>query len=460
MTPRQSDMVQAAVAAPQGPWILKREPAFMAAAAPSPPAAHGPPAEGQPVVLLATTTWWAFPARIAMACAARGMIVDAICGRGHPLLKTAAIRSNFAYDALEPMRALADAITGSGAAIVVPCDDRARTHLHLLHARTQDPAVRGVIETSLGDPGSFPILQERAALIACARALGIAAPETLRVETPAALDEALERIGLPAVLKVDGTWGGLGVCVVRTRAQAQEKFARLSRRLSFARMGKRLLFDRDAFHVRPWFEKAQPRLCLQRYVPGRPANSVSACLDGEILGTVCVEALELQWTHGASSVVRIIDNAQMSDAAARVARQLKLSGIFGLDFLLDESTGNAHLVEMNARATPLTHLVLGEGRDLIGAIGRIAGLQAVAAPARVTDRDVIAYFPQALHTAPDSPWLDQGFHDVPWEDPDLVKELLKPPRPDRGLLATALRGLRRLPQKRGGIAIHRVMDVT
>jgi hypothetical protein len=450
--------MRSAIAGLQGPDIVQRDNAFMDSAMPIPAPGYGQATRARPVVLIASTTWWAFPARIAMACAARGMDIAALCGPGHPLLKTAATARNFTYGALTPLRALQRAITASGACLVVPCDERARAHLHRLHGRTTDQAVRRVIENSLGDPGFFPVLEDRTALIACARDLGIAAPETLRVDSPQALEDAIGRLGLPSVLKVDGTWGGFGVCVVHTRAEARDTWARLSRRLSFARAAKRLLVDRDAHHLRPWFEHAAPKLCLQRFQQGRPANSISACLDGEILGTVCAESLVLQRPHGASSVVRIIDGTQMADAAAKLAKHLKLSGVFGLDFLIDETTGRAYLVEMNARATPLTHLAFGAGSDLIGAIGHIAGLPAMADPERVTDRDVIAYFPQAWHSAPASPWLQQGFHDVPWEDPGLLRELLKKPRPDRGLLATALRAWR--GRVAGGAARNRMMDVT
>jgi hypothetical protein len=444
----------------QGPETVTRRPAFLDNPSALPQSVRAQNGLLRPVVLIASTTWWAYPARIAMACAARGMDVDAVCGPGHPLLKTKATRRHFPYGALEPLRALGHAICSSRATLVVPCDERVRSHLHLLHARTTDPETRRVIEASLGDPTCFPILEDRVSLIECARALGISAPETVRVDTPAQLDAAIDALGLPSVLKVDGTWGGLGVCAVRTRSQAHERFAAMSRRLSFGRAAKRLLVDRDAFSLQPWFERAKPRLCLQRYAPGQPANSISACLDGEILGTVCAVSVELQRPHGASSVVRIVDNPAMSEAAVKLARHLKLSGVFGLDFLVDERTGDTQLVEMNARATPLTHLALGPGRDLIAALGHIAGLPSLADPVRVTDRDVIAYFPQACHTAPDSPWLQAGFHDVPWEDADLLKELLKQPRPDRGLLARLLRTLRRGTEAAGAVSINRMMDVT
>jgi hypothetical protein len=444
----------------QGCRGVKREMAVEQAAAPLPhrPRLHA--GAGRPVVLIASTTWWAFPARIAMACAARGMDVDAICGPGHPLLKTASLRRRYPYGALRPLRALAAAIASSGATIVLPCDERARAHLHLLHARSTDAAIRQVIEASLGNPAQFPILDDRTALIECATALGIAAPKTVRVDTPAALMDGLARLGLPAVLKTDGSWGGLGVAVVRSAAQADLQFARLSRPLSLRRALKRLFVDRDAFHLHPFLTREKPRVCLQRFAPGRPANSVSACLDGEILGTVCAEAVLLQRPNGASSVVRIIENAQMCEAAAKLARHLRLSGIFGLDFLIDERTGHVLLLEMNARATPLSHLALGPGRDLIGALGHLAGLPTLADPVRVTDRTVIAYFPQALHTAPGTPWLTEGFHDVPWDDPVLTAELMRQPRPDRGLLASLLRLLRRGAGAEGRLATSCMMDVT
>ncbi len=428
-----------------GPRCVNREQALSADAVswPRTAAAHSLP--GRPVVLIASTAWWAFPARIAMQCAARGLSVAAICGRGHPLAKTAAVQRHFRYGAARPLRALAAAIQASHASMVIPCDDRALLHLHRLHATTQDAALRLVIERSLGDPSAFAVLDDRAALGARARDLQIDAPETVPVENAEKLDAAIDKLGLPAVLKVDGTWGGFGVAIIRTRAQAREHFLRLSRPISFGRALKRLLVDRDAFHVLPWLERKSPRVSLQAYVPGTPANSVSVCQDGAILSTVCAEAVSVQRPLGASSVVRIIAHPAMAKAAEKLARDLKLSGVFGLDFLLDEATGTAHLLEMNGRATPLTHLSFGIGRDPVGAIAQIAGSLCIDAPPSVTDRDVIAYFPQAWHTAPDDRWLSDGFHDVPWEDPALLKELLRLPWPDRGWLAS----LRRLfPQPR------------
>ena len=86
---------------------------------------------------------------------------------------------------------------------------------------------------------------------------------------------------------------------------------------------------------------------------------------------------------------------------------------------------------MNPRCTPLSHLQLGAGRDLVGALwAQLAGQPPQATPP-VTLNDIIAYFPQALTTK--SEFLQSGYLDTPRDEPDLVQDLLQP-WPDRSLL--------------------------
>ena len=87
--------------------IVNREQAVAANTASRPRGALASGPSARPVVLIASTAWWAFPARIAMECAARGLSVVSLCGRGHPLLKSAAVQRHFRYGALRPLRALA-----------------------------------------------------------------------------------------------------------------------------------------------------------------------------------------------------------------------------------------------------------------------------------------------------------------------------------------------------------------
>jgi len=143
-------------------------------------------------------------------------------------------------------------------------------------------------------------------------------------------------------------------------------------------------------------------------------------------------------------VVRVIDNPQMLLAAERLADRLGLSGFFGLDFMLEEATGLPYLIEMNPRCTPLCHLQLGPGRDLIGALSAQLSGQPLQQTPAVTENDTIAYFPQAWHWHGDAELLKSSFQDVPWEEPELVKELFRLQWPDRSLLARVSDRLRHM----------------
>lgn len=414
-----------------------------------------PRSSGPRTVLLTSTCWWPFAARIAMRFAALGWRTEALCPRGHPLRATQAVTRLHDDAPLRPIEALAAAIAGASPDLIVPCDDRAFAYLHLLHCRADagGSAASLAIARSLGRPDSYAVAERRSDLIRIAREEGIRAPETRTVAGPEDLHATIADFGLPVVLKVDGTWGGSGVIVARTRTEAERAWRALARRLDMGRALKRLLVDRDPYHVRPWLTRQAPRVSVQRFVHGRPANSIAACWNGEVLANIEVEVLLAHDPLGASDVVRAIAQPDMVHAAERVIGRLGLSGFCGFDFVIEDGTSDAHLIEMNPRATPICHLALGPRHDPVAAL--VARLEGASPPdaATITSNPVIAFFPQASHYAPDSELLSSGYHDVPWDDPELVRELRRLPYPQRGGLARLLARLRRGPRRDATIAL-------
>ena len=380
-----------------------------------------------------------------MAFAAIGHRVEAICPAHHPLSKTKAVRTLYRYGAFRPISSLAKAIRLSEPALIVPCDDRAIAHLHELHAASRHTSVAtaAVIERSLGCADSFAIANRRADLIAIARSECIQAPEMMRVSTEDELKAAIDTIGLPAVMKVDGTWGGLGVKLVHSLSEANRALELLSRPISVGRALKRIVVDRDSFSVLPCVSGLRPVVNIQRFVSGTPANSAVACWNGEVLACISVAAVRTRGAQGASTVVRVLNHPGMLEASVKLVRRLGLSGFCGFDFLLDEATGAAHLIEMNARTTPISHLPLAEGRNLVTALAtQLDGIAAIS-PTPAILQDVIAFFPQAWLLEPNSDLLQSGYHDVPWSEQGLVRELMKLPWPERSLPARLLSRLRR-----------------
>jgi len=181
----------------------------------------------------------------------------------------------------------------------------------------------------------------------------------------------------------------------------------------------------------PWWRGSKPAVSVQSYIQGHPANCAVVCWQGTVLAGIAVEVVSSEGLTGPASVVRVVDNQDMMTAAERIARRLGLSGFFGLDFVIQDGTNEVFLIEMNPRCTPLCHLQLGKGRDLVGALyAQLSGLPLRDNPP-VTENDLIAYFPQAW--ASKSELLESSFQDIPQDEPDLVKELLSP-WPDRTLL--------------------------
>jgi hypothetical protein len=273
-------------------------------------------------------------------------------------------------------------------------------------------------------------------LLKIARDAGIRTPETHLIADFGDLKRWHSEQSFPWVLKVDGTTGGSGVRIVDTLAEAQGYFTDLRRSLGLPRLMKRLTAERDPFLAGQWWEnrRVQPGVVVQSFIRGYPANCAVVCWKGEVLAGVGCEVLKTQWPSGPANVIRVVENAEMMDAAATVARRLGLSGFFGLDFMIEDGSGTAYLIEMNPRCTPLCHLRLGIGRDMIGSLSTQLTGTASTEPVSITENPLIAYFPQALLRS--SEFLSSSYHDVPEGEPELIQELL------RAALLPLNRGLR------------------
>ncbi len=401
-----------------------------------------------PKVLLTDTNRWALAARLAIALTEADCQVSAICPTpGHALLKTRAVQRTFAYNGLRPLESLAAAIETVEPDIIIPSCDRGVEHLHELYARAQSGGPAGsklaaLIERSLGSPASHATVSSRYDLLALAREEGVRVPNTSRVNTPEELEGWQARESFPWVLKVDGTWGGGGVKMVHSPDDVQQSLTQLARMFRLSRAIKRVIVNRDAFGLRPWWNRSHHAVSAQSYIQGRPANCAVVCWKGRILGGIAVEVVSSDGLTGPANVVRVVDNAEMMFAAERIAGRLGLSGFFGLDFMIEEGSGAAYLIEMNPRATPLCHLRLGKGRDMAGALQAQLADQPYREIPPATENELIAYFPQALNS--DSELMQSCFQDIPQGEPELVQEL-RQPWPDRTLLFRLFNRVKRKP---------------
>jgi hypothetical protein len=388
--------------------------------------------ESQPRVLLCATMWWTASARLATAFLRHGCRVSAVCPPGHPLRFVTGIESIYPYKLLNSVGSLKAAIHAARPSLIVPCDDGAVWQLHELH--TNEAELRPLIEHSLGAKEAYPTIQRRADVLQTAVELGIRVPFTQTVNSVEDLKGWC--LDAPAVLKIDGTWGGEGVTIVRSQSEAIGGFRSAFGVTKACIAWKRFLINRHPLALWSWRRRKSSSITIQEFIPGRPATTMFACWQGEVLASVTVEVLASRGAIGAATIVRLVQNEEIDSASRLLARKFMLSGFHGLDFILEEGTGAAYMLELNPRATQLGHLNLPSQGDLAGVLAAKLSNEPVCPPAPedCIPGNTIAFFPQALNWNLKSVYLRDAYHDIPWEEPALVQELMRVSWPDRQVL--------------------------
>ncbi|HTW34526.1 MAG TPA: ATP-grasp domain-containing protein [Rhizomicrobium sp.] len=375
-------------------------------------------------ILLYATMNWPSAARYAAGFVAADAEVHAACPDNAHVRLSRYVTKTHAYRPLTPLRSLRRAIAASAPDLVVACDDRAVSHLVGLHAAEMKKSgvpstVARIIARSLGKPENYARVVSRYGSLEEIRDRGVRVPDTLPMASETDIDHGLLALGLPVVIKSDGSWGGEGVAVARTREEAHAAWRKLAYAPSRLRSLARALRREDAHFILAALKPSAPPVCMQRFIPGRPAASAFAAYNGKIVALFHYDVLVADATIGPPNVIRRVDDAEMDKAARIVAERFQLSGLHGLDFIRDEE-GKVHLIEINPRATQGGTLPFGDGRDLPAALAQTLTDRPVGRRSAI-GTDVVAFFPREMRRDPASPYLREGYHDIPRDDPAVLR---------------------------------------
>jgi carbamoylphosphate synthase large subunit len=388
----------------------------------------------QPSVLIVAAKWWPLSARLAAALHRYGCNVSAVCPARHPLTYVSGVRQIYRYRGIFSLSSARRALLECRPDVVIPCDDGVVAQLHALHKL--EPSLRPLIERSLGPPDSFTIVASRHRLLSAATELGIRVPRTRRVEKTEDLVKWHEDVASIAVLKVDGESGGNGVRISHSLSESRDAYRELRAPCSSVTAWKRLAIDGDPLSL--WARRKQRarEVTIQEFIPGRPANSMLVCWRGELLSLVSVAVVAAEGPTGAASIVRVIQNERMKKAAELLVSRLNLSGFYGLDFIMEYGTGMPYLIEMNPRSTQLGHIEIAGVGSLAGVLSSALGGVPRPQVQNPIIGNTIALFPQALAAGEACrPYVDASYHDAPYDEPRLLRELMLKSWPQRRWIA-------------------------
>jgi hypothetical protein len=328
--------------------------------------------------------------------------------------------------------------------LVIPCDDLAvqlLQHLSVAHEGARatggqlrvdvPPSVRETLLRSLGDPRGYATRNSRALARKAAASLGIGTPVGAPVPyLQAAVTFAAEH-GWPVVLKRDRLGEGNNVRVCASAAELRTAYAALTSDLdkgySLTDRARYLVWSvLSGFHLagdlcRP--QRDGPTVSIEVHVAGRPACYAVSAYEGRLLaGIAAVADAVYPEPIGQPSLVRLIRDPTMAEAARRMVARVGFTGFGGVDFIRDEATGKLWFNKFDPRPTVLCHLGHLAGGDLCTPLmAAVSGTHPV--PQRTTKETTVALYPQDWARDPDA--VDRGAEhlDVPDDDPRLLAAL-------------------------------------
>ncbi|HTH99435.1 MAG TPA: hypothetical protein VL752_00705 [Acidisoma sp.] len=320
-------------------------------------------------------------------------------------------------------RRLEEAVAGWQPDLVIPLDDIAAQYLRVLAKSARLPAsLRDLLERSFGDPAGYAAVCSRLATMQAARAAGIHTPHFFASRNPVEIVAHAVGWGFPVVLKGENSCGGDGVAIARDARELRSALARYHGGPAWKQSRRAAV--RVFWNAAGLSETAGAPALLQSLVPGVPAMHTVAAWRGEILDGVSFVTEQVHPAPtGPSTIVRQIENAEMAEAVRRFVFSQKCSGLLSFDFMLDETTGEAALIEINARPIGTTHLGRHFGHDPFAALlARLGHLPLHQVPSMAPETRSVALFPKELIRAPEKPerLSFQGvLHDVPYDDPPM-----------------------------------------
>jgi hypothetical protein len=355
----------------------------------------------KPRILVIVTNRWFSIGQFLQALVRVGFEVAILCPPGSPIEQISKLSALYKFSSQRPQKSIRRAIADWEPLFLICNDDVAVRELQSIHSeaclqpdQSNSGRLVNLIESSLGDRRSFATSRSKSRIICLAQELGVNCPPTVVFDTYKDVDRHLDRTCYPALIKLDESSGGRGIRLARS----EHELSRAMLELSFPHdwpKSLRSLLARIVEMLPVCFRPSlPPSVSIQNYVHGRPANRAVLCWKGVVLAGITIEAIESDPEFGPTTLARIIEHPELTEAASKIVHNQNLSGFFGFDFVIDPAN-RAWFVEMNPRVTPACHLRF-ESPSLPAALFLQLTGELAASDSREVPRERIALFPNRI----------------------------------------------------------------
>lgn len=393
------------------------------------------------LLIIAVEETWFGVARLPKFLQISGFAVTALCYASSMIAHTRYLDKKILIqheiDTKEFVQEILESVENLAPDLIIPGDERTVKLLHFLasgKAKEQgfnvSAAILNLIHSSLGDPRYYYATLSKYHIQEIASQLNLRTPCYTAVTSAEDARRFVEEHGLPIVLKEEFGLAGLGVVICNTQQDLDSALQRFFSKKSAnpksltSKVWRRIKKRFGAKQRFKWWVEQKPNLSIQKFIHGKTAMCSFVAKSGQVLGGLgAIKERTHPGATGPSTVLRFIEHDEMSGIATAIVRHLGYTGFGSFDYIIEDGTDAAHMIELNPRQTPIVHLGSHVNRDLSTAL-----YQTLTTGTYNQDRPFalhpcrVALFPQEWIRDMHSEFIGRSdcYFDVPWDDPELM----------------------------------------
>ncbi len=381
------------------------------------------------IFIVSIMPYWLGISRLPKALKDQGFNVICLCDSKSYLAKSQFIDRLYVYNSMSQFRTqLIKIMKSNEIDFIIPGCDKTVSYFNDIIKRKRISffllaKLKKLIIKSCNTKDAYEILSNKSKLQNLAVSLNILTPRNIICNTKSDLLQNITTRNFPIVLKKDFGVAGDGVRICNNANEVELAFNDLKSNLYSPSLGYKLKVITSNLLALP-VDSKNSGLSVQDYIEGIPVMHGVFASRGKVLSSITLLKITCYPTKTSpSSVVQVIKHKTISESCERIIAKTNVSGFLSFDFILDDKN-QAYLLECNPRPTPVSHLSHLCGGNLCAMLKVHFGIETEEInPYPELQYEYIALFPNELKRDPESKFLKEGYHDIPFEDREILKSL-------------------------------------